>query len=673
MGSPADRSETLCVRIPITVMLGGHMKSLRAAWVLAFIVGFIPSVSRASQPPPVTPEELKMTAEPLAPSAPAIILYRQVDRVDNSSASYEDTFMRIKILTDEGRKYGDVEIPYDEGTGTHISKLSARTIRPDGLASEFKGTLFEKEIVKARGWRYMAKTFALADVRVGSVIEYSYRQEFYGYTNFPRWILNEALFTKHAQFSLFPSDKWALSWTGYRLPNGTPAPKQADKMLRLEVSNIPAYAIEDYMPPPFEVSSLVEFTYLWDSEKDVTKFWKNRSKDRHHVVDDFMNRRGAMQHAVSQIVSPGDSSELKAQKIFDRVQKMRNLTVERKKTEQEYRREKQKDNLTVQDVWQHGYGETHDLNWLFLALVRAAGLEAYPVLASDRAYYFFQSAQRNPYKLFRPLVMLTVNGQNVFCDPGTPFISFATLPWYETAVPGLRLGKDGGGWITTPLPSSANSRIVRIANLNLAENGDLSGKLTVTFTGLKATEFRTDDRDQDETHRKKGLEDVVRGFIPVPAEVELINKPDWTSSSAPLVAEFTLNVSGWASSTGKKALLPAGLFAASEKALFQRVQRVHPIYFPYPYQTEDDIRISLPPGWQISSVPNPATLEGNVVSYVLKSEGDEDSVHINRKLSIDALLLAQKSYPVLRSFFQSVRTADEEQVLLVPRVMSSTN
>jgi len=648
------------------------MKPLHAVVGLAFMLSGIPRVSAASQPPPVTPEELKMTAEPLAPGAPAIILYRQVDRVDNSAAAYEDTFVRIKILTDEGRKYGDVEIPYNEGAGIHISKLSARTIHPDGSLSEFKGTPFEKEIVKARGWKYMAKTFALPDVQVGSVIECSFRQEFYGRSDFPRWILNDELFTKHAQFSLFPSDKWALSWTGYRLPNGTPAPKESDKVLRLEVSNIPAFEVEDYMPPPFEVASLVEFTYLWDSEKDVTKYWKNRSKDWNQVVDDFMNRRGAMEHAVSQIVSPGDSPELKAQKIFDRVQKLRNLTWERKKTEQEYRRDKLKDNLTVQDVWGHGYGEIDDLNWLFLALVRAGGLEAYPVWASDRSYYFFQSSQRNERKLLHPIVMLRMNGQSVFCDPGTPFIPFATLPWYETAVPGLRLGKDGGEWITTPLSPSANSRTVRSATLNLAENGDLSGKLTVTFTGLKATEFRTDDRDQDETHRKKGLEDEIKSYIPVQAEVELINKPDWTSSLAPLIAEFNVSVSGWGSSAGKKAILPAGLFTASEKTQFQRVQRVHPIYFHYPYQVEDDIRISLPAGWQISSVPNPATLEGNVVSYAFKSEADKDAVHINRKLRVDALLLAQKSYPVLRAFFQSVRVADEGQVLLVPKVMSST-
>jgi hypothetical protein len=54
---------------------------------------------------PVSSDELKMTSEPLAPGAPAIILYRQVDRDDNSRTSHEDNYFRIKILTEEGRKH----------------------------------------------------------------------------------------------------------------------------------------------------------------------------------------------------------------------------------------------------------------------------------------------------------------------------------------------------------------------------------------------------------------------------------------------------------------------------------------------------------------------------------------------------------------------------------------
>src|SRR5271170_1586334 len=120
---------------------------------------------------PVASDELKMTSEPLAPGAPAIILYRQVDRDDNGHTSHEDHYIRIKVFTEEGRKNADVEIPFVKG-GYNVAHLHARTIRPDGSIAEFDGKVFEKEIVKARGYKYLAKTFTLPDVQVGSIIEY---------------------------------------------------------------------------------------------------------------------------------------------------------------------------------------------------------------------------------------------------------------------------------------------------------------------------------------------------------------------------------------------------------------------------------------------------------------------------------------------------------------------
>jgi hypothetical protein len=51
--------------------------------------------------PPISAEELTMTSEPLAPEAPAIYLLRQVDRDD--AAGHEYTYVRIKVLKDQGR------------------------------------------------------------------------------------------------------------------------------------------------------------------------------------------------------------------------------------------------------------------------------------------------------------------------------------------------------------------------------------------------------------------------------------------------------------------------------------------------------------------------------------------------------------------------------------------
>ena len=100
---------------------------------------------------PISPEELKMTAEPQAPGAPAIILWRQVDRDDRGLTAHEKNYFRIKILTEEGRKYADVEIPFAKSSGNNVVNIKARTIAPDGSITNYEGKVFEKSIVKAKG------------------------------------------------------------------------------------------------------------------------------------------------------------------------------------------------------------------------------------------------------------------------------------------------------------------------------------------------------------------------------------------------------------------------------------------------------------------------------------------------------------------------------------------
>jgi len=112
--------------------------------------------------------------------------------------------------------------------------------------------------------------------------------------------------------------------------------------------------------------------------------------------------------------------------------------------------------------------------------------------------------------------------------------------------------------VTTTLPESSISQIVRKADLSLTSDGSLEGKLTVTFTGLEAQWRRVQERNEDEAHRKKLLEDYVKEIVPVGIEVELVNKPEWTSSAPSLVAEYTLKVPGWV----------AGATDAAEAALF---------------------------------------------------------------------------------------------------------
>lgn len=631
---------------------------------------------------PVSPDELKMTSEPQAPGAPAIILYRQVDRDDNGRTSHEDQYYRIKILSEAGRKYADIEIPFFHDL-ENIVNIHARTIRPDGSVIDFNGQIFDKTLVKAKGVKYRAKTFTLPDVQVGGMIEYFFTDDLQEYSLFSsHWIVSSELFTKRSQFSLkqfefkphesyFPNP-FRLRWTWNGLPPGLEPKKGGDGVIRMEVANVPAFPTEDFMPPEGGLQARVDFIYTeTDEPKEPDKFWRHFAKKRSDELESFVGRRGAMESVLAQIVSSADSTDLKLHKIYARVQALRNTDFELQKTEQEQKRTKEKPPENAEELWKRGYGDSVALRRLFLALVRASGLEAHECWTSDRRRYFFVPSTMEGRKLNSNVVVVKLNGKDLYLDPGVPFTSFGLLPWPETGTQGLVLDKEGGTWVRTPIPPRTESRIDRKAKLRLSAAGDLEGKLTVTYTGLEAMTRRFENRRADDVERKRYLEDELKAQIPTGVEVEMSNRPDWSASETPLSAEFSLKVLGWAAAAGRRAVLSVGLLSAEEKHVFEHSERTHPIYFSYSFEKIDDVDIDLPSGWRTSSVPSPRALDGHIVYYSFQASEAAGSVHVARKLAVDAGMYDQKYYAGLRNFFQVVKSGDEQQIVLQPAPISA--
>jgi len=621
---------------------------------------------------PISPEELKMTGVPEAPGAPAVILYRQVDRDDsNIHTPHESNYIRIKIFTEEGRKFADAEIPFVKDS-YNIVNIRARTIHPDGSIVNFDGKVYEKELVKGRGIKYLAKTFTFSDVQPGSIIEYHYVIDFAEYYVFDsHWILSDDLFTKSAKFTLKPSNEFGLHWSWPNgLPAGAPAPVEAKgvkPLVHMEANNIAAFLIEDDMPPEESMKFRVDFNYTEDTlETDADKFWKKEGKKQNDHVEGFVGKKKAMEEAMGTIVAASDTPEVKLQKIYTRVQKIRNTSYEVEKTEQEQKRAQVKGGGNAEDVWKRGYGDGDQITLLFLALARAAGLDASAARISTRDDHFFVKNVMRARDLHTFVVVVKLNGKDVYFDPGSAFTPYAMLPWSETNTPGLKLDRDGGTWIITSMPESGESQIERKANLKLTQDGSLEGKLTVTYSGLEAASLRVGERNQDETTRKKLLEDQVRYAVPAAIEVDLTNKPDWSSADAKLVAEYDLKVPGWLSGAGSHALLPVGIFGAPEKHIYEHTTRVHPLYYHYMSQKVDDVTIELPLGWKVTNLPKPGDKDAKLLVYTMKADEKNGSLHIERRLKFGLTMLDPKYYPAVRNFYESVRTGDEEQIMLQP-------
>lgn len=81
----------------------------------------------------------------------------------------------------------------------------------------------------------------------------------------------------------------------------------------------------------------------------------------------------------------------------------------------------------------------------------------------------------------------------------------------------------------------------------------------------------------------------------------------------------------------------------------------------------------MPLGWQITTVPKAQNLDAKAITYVLAATNDKGTLHLNRSLNVDVMLLPVENYATLRKIFQIVRSGDEQQVILQPGGTTASN
>ncbi|MFZ3330989.1 MAG: DUF3857 domain-containing protein [Candidatus Acidiferrales bacterium] len=624
---------------------------------------------------PITPEDLALKDNPASHGANAMILYRSSDvneKYVNTDGAYIDNYLRIKIFTQEGAEQGNVEIPFFKDS-QDIKDLRARTIKPDGTIVNFEGKPFEKTIEKRSGQKFLAETFTLPDVQPGCIIEYKYRAQFK--PNFlydDQWVLSSDLYTREGHFSILPYQSsyqyFPLYFRQYALATKvTPTPKP-DGTYSLTVHDIPGIEDEAYMPPLETIEARVEFYHLDEgspSNETQDHFWARTEKKWNDDLEHFINKKSVLEQEVSRIVSPSDSPDVKLRKIYARVQQMRDLSMEIAKSEKEQKAENLKKNSNVEDMLHHGYGNGLEMNYLFVGLARAAGFDASDVRVAPRNVNFFYPQLQDASQLTADIVWVRAGSQEYYLDPAAVYFPFGILPWYETNTQGLRLGKKGTDTVTVPLPTSAEATIVRDADLTVDEDGLASGKLTVDFTGQKAALWRESIHLQDDTGRKKTLEDEIKTWLPAGSNFELTKLDNWDKTDMPVHIEGTVKLSAFGSSVGRRILVPATIFIVPENQAFQTAIRHNAVYFRYPNEEIDDIKVHGPDGYKVETVPPAKVLKpGAVVGYEISASQQGTVAEVKRKLVINGLMFPVEYYASLRSFFNTVKSDDEVQIVL---------
>lgn len=612
---------------------------------------------------PATPEELAMTGVDFAPGAPAAIL--DWVEVDDDPKSFAAEYYRIKIFTEEGKKYADVEVPYISGYpyNGRVTDISARTIQPDGTIVPFDGKVYDKILYKAGGLRLRAKTFSLAGVKPGSIIEYRYQRRWADMLLVDtHWSVQREIPVLRARMSLRPFDtngEYTSFFTYHNLPPGKVPTKGVKGAYELELTNIPMWQAEEFAPPEEQLKSRVNFYYT-ASRVAPANFWQAQTVAWSKEIDGFIGKTDNLRARVQPLIA-SDPLET-AKNIYTKVQSLKNLSFEDEPTA--------KDKKNPAAVLDAGEGYRRELNRTFIALARAAGLEADAMRVSPRNEYFFAQNIPNAEQMSSEIAVVVIGDKQYYVDPGTPTAPFGIVSWEKANTPAFRIPRSGRNsqlqlmMVPEQKPEEALSR--RVADVRL-DGETLTGTVTATYSGQEALSRRLSTWGDDDAARTKAFEDEAKGWFPDGATVKLKELTGATSHAEPLVAKYEVTLANVVSSAGSRTLLPISIFESTSKNPFAPATRTHPVYYHYPRLEQDEVRLTLPATLALATTPPPAKLDAGVLKYTNETTKDGSVVTFKRTHTVDVMLVEKQHYNSLRNFYSAMVAADQKPLVLVSK------
>jgi hypothetical protein len=617
-----------------------------------------------------------------------VVLYREEQTIDDLHLVRH--YDRIKVLTEEGKRYANVELNFvsvsdlGENEFTDDKKLGeivGRTIHADGTVISFTGKPYLKTMESTKHVKYQAKVFTLPDVEVGSIVEYRYatRIDDHAFES-PDWYIQGDLYLKAAHYEWYPTNQElvdskqrpinAISWFPL-LPPGA----KIDRVERmnlgplggrthvysLDVKDVPPIIEEELEPPVRSYTYRVLFNFSAYHSSD--EYWKSEGKDWSKRVDSFSDPNSTLRGEAEKITAGAATPDEKLRKIYAAVMELENTRYTRKRDVREDKAQGERVK-TVADVLTLRRGSPYQLTELFLGLARASGLKAYAMYVPDRSMELFTPSWLS-FQQFDDLVaIVSVDGKDVFFDPGCRYVPYGHLAWQHTWVEGLRQAENGTSFVRTGGDSYKDNRTARVANLTMDEQGTVTGKITMTYQGTAAVSWRHRALTGDDESLNHTLQASMEEKLPKSLQVKLDGIENLTEYEKPLKVNYT--VTGTLGTvTGKRLLLPADLFLAGASATFPHEKREHAVYFDYPEMVQDALRIGFKKGFAVEATPTADKYKFlDEEAYDLTVTSDATSFTTRRNHLQSEALVPTKDYPALRQFYAQLESKDKESVVL---------
>jgi hypothetical protein len=571
---------------------------------------------------------------------------------------------RIKIFKKEGFSRANIALQYfSKDEFQYIKSVRAQTIAPNGM----KYPVDKKAIVYEKIDKNLsAVKVTFPNITEGCIIEYEYEKYSKGgLSELEDWYFQDQIPTRFSVLNLRMWSRYEYTYLfqGHNNLRST-APKydNTEKMTEISfyVNDLPGLKDERFVTSVYNHLTRIRFQLLkyWSlqgAEIAVTTTWDKTAEQL--VSGDNIGKKylkkgnyGKVLEAAKDVYNPTDSVKGKIQKLYDWVNK--NFTDD----DDDYM---WSDN-TPNAVYTKHKGCESNLNFLLIALLKEAGLEANPVLVSTRKHGSPILGTPLVDQFNHALVLVELeNNQKILLDAGNPNLPMGLPSEKALNGKGWLLKKKGQMWIDIkPIASSQTL----FANFEIEESGNFKGTINTGFRGYNGVEQR-DLYKGDKTGKNK-------------AAYLKTQNPDWqiqdltcTNLDSPYETfkeAIILEVANAVQINEGIMYVKPTLKSGWEVNPFKTEERTYPVEFLYPTNEQYVLKLAIPKGYKVEELPKSLSLvmppEDARFTYVVSS--DEKTISMTVKILINKTTIPADDYKFLKNFFGSISSKLEEMIVL---------
>ncbi len=607
-----------------------------------------------------TPKEKSLQEVEFDKQADAVRLF------DIATASYTDDFklaierrIRIKILKEKGVEYANVEIPvYKKDDFEDITNLQAVVYTPgnNGLyeTQELKRSdIFTKKINDY----YSQVKFALPNVKVGSIIEYRYQDNYKNFNGLDNWYFQTELPTLLSRFFLAVPPRAEFAYSVHKsedLPIGIDN-KRNDGSVIFEMENIAGLRGEPYMDAAKDYLQHVDFqlsAYIGGTGNKVNYLnkWSDVSKELMNAS--YFGKQLDKSLAKSEELLSGfkakPNEDQKVKGIFDYV---------RSKFDWNGVRSKYTDD-GVKELWEKGTGASAEINLLLVNLLKNAGIEAYPLLVSDRLHGKVSTSYPLLQQFNSTMAYVQMADRFLVLDATNQSTPFNLIPENVLNTTAYLVDTKKGKLVTLTDIQSMYSNTVNVYT-SIDAAGIMKGQASITSADYSRINRTKDYKKDKEQFKKDYLAKDVADII-----VDSVVVTGLDSDSLPLSQTFKFTLP--ASISGDYKLINFNMFTGFEKNPFINDNRFSDINFGNRQLLSLVEEIELAEDLKPDDLPKNVqlVLPDRSLSMTRQISMVGKSVFVRLSLIINKPVFSADEYPMVKEFYKKMYSYLDEPIVL---------